>query len=71
MAMTFSDKRIASSMWFTTGCYTSKSVEAHWVLKNKISDCHGGDYGDSDGDVKKNMFSENNGYADFPIVSIT
>ena len=50
MAMTFSDKRIALS-WSTTGCYTSKSVETHWVLKNKISDCHGGDDDNGDGDV--------------------
>ena len=49
MAMTFSDKRIALS-WSTTGCYTSKSVETHWVLKNKISDCHGGDGDGDDGD---------------------
>ena len=47
MAMTFSDKRIACS-WSTTGCYTSKSVEAHRVLKNKISDCHGDGDGDDD-----------------------
>ena len=47
MAMTLSDKRIALS-WSTTGCYTSKSVEAHWVLKNKISDCHGDGDGDDD-----------------------
>ena len=47
MGMTFFGKRIASIC--STGCYTSKSVKAHWVLKNKIKDCYGDDGGDDDG----------------------
>ena len=48
MGMTFFGKRIASIC--STGCNTSKSVKAHWVLKNKIRDCYGDDDGNGDYD---------------------